>query len=97
LGDLYSDKLLLKDEAFQGDEYEFRFFDYYLTDSGAEYLVVEIHSITEKMYQFMQSLKAYEDNIENPFAEPVTVVNNIENGYGIFGLSAMTQFKLKLN
>ncbi|HEX8331256.1 MAG TPA: DUF4249 domain-containing protein [Segetibacter sp.] len=46
--------------------------------------IVELHSITADQYKYRNSLNAYRDAEDNPFAEPVLVYGNIKNGYGIF-------------
>ncbi|MCB9503892.1 MAG: DUF4249 domain-containing protein [Deferribacteres bacterium] len=51
-------------------------------DSGV--LQINLLSASEDFYKYYTSYRQYEDTDENPFAEPVFVHSNIENGLGIF-------------
>jgi hypothetical protein len=44
-------------------------------------------SINHDYYTYLKSLNMYYETggSEDPFAEPVVIFSNIENGYGIFG------------
>lgn len=56
---------------------------------------VLLYHLTEDLYQYNRSVVLYENAIDNPFAEPVTVHNNIENGYGLFGLHARSTYTIE--
>lgn len=56
---------------------------------------VQLYHLTEDLYQYNRSVTLYENAIDNPFAEPVTVHNNIENGYGLFGLHARSTYTIE--
>jgi Domain of unknown function (DUF4249) len=43
-------------------------------------------ALNKKSYDHYISKKLYEDANENPFATPVNLVANVENGFGHFGL-----------
>jgi hypothetical protein len=45
---------------------------------------VQLHVINEDYFEFLLSLEKYNETYENPFAEPVMVFSNIENGLGLF-------------
>lgn len=47
-------------------------------------IYVNLHSVSEDFFNFVTSYSKYEDAAYNPFAEPVNVMSNVENGYGIF-------------
>jgi hypothetical protein len=84
--------LLISDGSFDGTRYTLRTYTYSrlpFGQPGVE-LEVELISLTEATYQYTRSLVQYYDSVDNPFAEPVTVYSNIENGYGIFGLGSVS-------
>ncbi len=85
---IYFDELngeLFSDYSFNGKSKKM-FFN--LTRSGVkhryEHLKIEISSITKDNYNFFISKEQSGESGENPFSEPVIVINNIENGYGQF-------------
>lgn len=82
-GSRYS--LIFNDESFSGGEYQARCYTYY---SVGEEFDVEVHlyQLTEDAFLYARSYEQYQNAIDNPFAEPVTVHSNIPNGYGIFSL-----------
>jgi len=45
---------------------------------------VNLHSINKEFYQFIISYSKYDDVEGNPFAEPVNIKSNVENGFGFF-------------
>lgn len=47
-------------------------------------IVGELRSVSENYYQYYTSLARQEESKDRPFAEPVSVFSNIENGLGIF-------------
>lgn len=77
--------LVLSDQSFNGSTYRVRIqADNYNEDPRP---ALEVFHITEDAYRYSVSRIAYEDSVDNPFAEPVNVHNNMENGYGYFLLS----------
>ena len=56
------------------------------------YYTLVAYSLTEELYNFSRSLNAVRETQGNPFAEPVSLYSNVENGFGIFGLRS-GQFK----
>lgn len=86
--------LIFNDEVFSGGAYQLRCYTYYsLGDEGE--LEVEVYQLTKDAFLFTRSLNQYYDALGNPFAEPVTVHNNIEGGYGVFTLANKTVFPLE--
>ena len=47
-------------------------------------IYVNLHSVSEDFFDFVLSYSKYQDTEYNPFAEPVNVFSNIENGFGLF-------------
>jgi hypothetical protein len=91
----YSNLVMITDRSFEDSKYVLRF----ATDMsyGEDvYKRIRLTSITEDVYRFQQSLYLYDQSEYNPFAEPVIVHNNIEGGYGIFGLMASDEVRVKV-
>jgi hypothetical protein len=54
-------------------------------------IYVNLHSVSEEFFDFVISYSKYDETAYNPFAEPVNVLSNVENGYGFFtGYSTYT-------
>ncbi len=88
------DGIIFSDELFDGQQHTISFetdhfnFNYnYESESYSEtvFYFIELNSLSKDMYNYYRSYSQYEDTKDNPFAEPVKVYNNIENGFGIFG------------
>lgn len=90
-GNKYS--LIFTDDAFSGGTFQIRGYTYNSPDVDVG-IEVELHQLSKDAFFFERSLEQYYNSIDNPFAEPVTVHNNIEGGYGIFSLSNKTIFKV---
>lgn len=86
--DSYAQTLTLKDNLFNGQQQSISF-SYYSYDSGDpdEFSVKKISllSLTDGTYKYLKSIEAYRNVDGNPFAEPVQVFTNVDNGFGIFG------------
>ncbi len=72
-----------KDAAFDGGKYVLRLYTYESLMPGQQALVL-ISAITRDAYLFYQSYNAYQNSLYDPFAEPVIVHQNVENGHGVF-------------
>ena len=85
-GEIYGETLSFSDELLNGKTYTLRF------DPGTNFgggqinrqLIVMLRSISEEQYRYFRSADLQYENDGNPFAEPVQVYSNVENGYGIF-------------
>jgi len=91
--------LVCSDGAFDGTTYRFATFTWEslpFGESSNRLLKVRVTSLSRDAYLYYRSLAQYREADGNPFAEPVTVHSNIENGYGIFGLGHTTVFKVEL-
>ena len=47
-------------------------------------LEVYLYSVSKTYYDYMTTYKVHEDVRDNPFAEPVQVHTNVQNGFGVF-------------
>lgn len=87
--------LLFDDELFDGDMRTIGFSTDYFSygksgdpnNNKVPYYVV-LHSLSKELYNYYLSYTKYSETEGDPFAEPVKVFNNIENGFGIFGGSS---------
>ncbi|MFY0673320.1 MAG: DUF4249 domain-containing protein [Bacteroidia bacterium] len=94
-GEYYSDRLILSDNNFNGNKYKLRFnLDKYIFQNDFRNVVVRFYSMSESVYNYFTSVERYENVQGNPFATPVQVYSNVENGFGIFGGSSIYTFNL---
>ncbi len=100
----FFDGLLLKDDSFNGTEFDlsigFSDFSGGIFGSGDEneifYLQAELSNLSRDNYLFIKSEAAFREAVDNPFAEPVIVHNNVENGIGIFRTRNISLFRIDL-
>ena len=57
-------------------------------------LSIYLHNISKSYYYYRISLELYQNASGNPFAQPVQVFSNIENGFGVFAGSQINYFDL---
>ena len=77
--------VLFTDKDFDGQAAKLRF--YSLLDKSQNQrgkIVGELRTVSEAYYLYHTSLSRQLANKDRPFAEPITVYDNIENGLGIF-------------
>ena len=82
-----------KDVLFDGESHEIELSstDYTVEASLERRIWVEVRFVSETYYRHLRSALLHKTTDDNPFAEPVRIHSNIENGYGIFaGYSART-------
>lgn len=87
--DGFYDGLIFKDVLFEGKEVNVKFKTTvgirYPSDDQEEFrYTVYLRTLSEDYYQYMTTSSLQEYTSGDPFAQPVTVYNNIENGFGIF-------------
>lgn len=86
---------IFSDELFNGKEYTLSFntekyyIDYLLEGIEAFpdaeiFLLPELRSISKEYYDYQTSMVKYWNADGNPFAQPVQVYTNVEEGFGIF-------------
>ena len=66
-----------------------------MVQSGTQ-IWISLTSVSVDRYLFEQSYSIYQNALNNPFAEPVILHNNIKNGFGIFTTAAQTTYSFKL-
>ncbi len=82
-----------KDVLFDGESHEIELSstNYTVEASLERRIWVEVRFVSETYYKHLRSALLHKTTDDNPFAEPVRIHSNIENGYGIFaGYSART-------
>jgi hypothetical protein len=85
----------ITDESFSGQSLRLEVnFDVYEWEEEPVYQL-EVISLTEDGYRYLVSFDAYDEARYNPFAEPVTVHNFIEGGYGYLIVSNKAVFPLE--
>jgi hypothetical protein len=89
------DGIYFSNSTFRGAEKEFSIFVDSQRLTGKDGLKLRIISLSEEFYQFARSYQQQQQNAGNPFAEPVPVYSNIENGLGIFAGYAVSEVVLK--
>ncbi|MCR9099273.1 MAG: DUF4249 domain-containing protein [bacterium] len=91
--------LICSDGAFNGNTYRFATYTWEDLPIGLmprSQLRIRVTSLSRDAFLYYRSLRQYWEAEGNPFAEPVTVHSNIENGYGIFGLGHTRVFSVDL-
>jgi len=58
------------------------------------FLQITLSNISDPWYEYRRTVNRHLANQGNPFAQPVIVYNNIENGFGIFGARMITRKKI---
>ena len=76
--------LLDRSELPAGEPLAFDFKDWIVHDNDLLRIFVELRTITTEYYKYHSSLTRQLIVRQDPFAEPVTIFNNIEGGFGNF-------------
>ncbi|MCZ8214981.1 MAG: DUF4249 domain-containing protein, partial [Cyclobacteriaceae bacterium] len=78
--------LLTDDTKFNGLQYALQFnIPFHLFFNPVGNLQIVLTSLSSDRYNYMQSVKLQNTNKHDPFAQPVIIHNNIQNGLGLFG------------
>jgi len=103
-GSPWREQGLFNDILFNGQnkalELEIPYDNYSGIESGYEWsykilgVRVYLHNISKSYYYYRTSLELYQSASGNPFAQPVQVYSNIENGFGVFAGSQINYFDL---
>jgi len=83
-GTKWGDIFLFSDATFNGGICSFSAekYDYQSIDSS--FVVISVRSLSEDYFKYSISLDKYNQTDGDPFAQPVQVYSNVENGFGIF-------------
>lgn len=78
------------DDLIDGDNISFKSTIYFpAANEYPVYFIVKVASLSEDLYKYKVTYANYLNTQGSPFAEPVRVYSNIENGFGIFGGSSI--------
>lgn len=55
---------------------------------------IELQSISAEMYDYLKSVMYYRISDSDKYSDPLGIVSNVEGGWGCFGSSSPTKFKL---
>ncbi len=78
------------DDLIAGDNISFKSSIYFpAANEYPVYFVVKVASLSEDLYKYKVTYANYLNAQGSPFAEPVRVYSNVENGFGIFGGSSI--------
>ena len=94
----YGEVLSFNDDFFNGNNYSFQFDPnaYYDPNWAEPQLYVVLRTIDEGQYRYFRSVDLQYENDGNPFAEPVQVYSNVENGFGIVSGSSADEVVVNL-
>ncbi|MBK6950864.1 MAG: DUF4249 domain-containing protein [Crocinitomicaceae bacterium] len=85
-GTKYGSIFLFSDATFSGGQCVFDASNYIPVESSDSLIVVvSLMSLSEDYFKYKLSLEKYQETAGDPFAQPVQVYSNVENGFGIFG------------
>lgn len=76
--------LIDRHELPEGQPLDFSFVDWSIKNKDIRSIYVELRSITPDYYKYSSTLARQVIVRQDPFAEPITIFNNIEGGYGNF-------------
>jgi hypothetical protein len=86
-------RILIKDVFYKSSDItvNLRSSDYSLMYTGK--VVATVRNVSEDYYNYITTAELQESTTGNPFAQPVNVYTNIQNGFGIFaGVSVAASF-----
>jgi len=99
----WNNGIILKDDSFDGRNLDLSLgfnnyfsYNYNNPDDVDVYLEAVLNNISRDHYLYLRSFDASRNAEDNPFAEPVIVHNNIENGIGIFRTSNASRFRIDI-
>ena len=89
--------LMLKDQNFDGENYSLTFSVINYAELKDMDLFGEIRLVntSEEYFNYLKSFNMYQRTINNPFATPVQVYSNINNGMGIFAGGTLTSWTVQ--
>ena len=89
--------LMLKDQNFDGENYSLTFSVINYAELKEMELFGEIRLVntSEAYFNYLTSFNLYQRTINNPFATPVQVFSNVNNGMGIFAGGTLTSWDVQ--
>ncbi len=96
-GDFEGKAPYFKDTLFDGSTHEIELSTNFDGDPDFSEIRLQVLHISEAYYQYLKTARLHDDTLDNPFAEPLNVYGNVENGYGIFAGYSSRTFELTLD
>ena len=89
--------LMVKDQNFDGENYSLTFSVINYAELKDMDLFGEIRLVntSEEYFNYLKSFNMYQRTINNPFATPVQVYSNVNNGMGIFAGGTLTSWTVQ--
>lgn len=84
-----------KDTLFDGQTHAIELSGDYDTREHMRFHIQVLY-VSKTYYEYLKSARLHQSTQDNPFAEPVGVYSNVENGYGIFAGYSSQTFELVL-
>ena len=85
-----------RDTLFDGGTHEIELSSDFDGDPDFSEIRLQVLHISEAYYEYLKTSRLHHDTLDNPFAEPLNVYSNVENGYGIFAGYSSRTFELAL-
>lgn len=93
---VYGSMLIFSDRQINGKEYDFvANMDGYHFDQDEARVQLRLYSLSEAAYNYFTSLEQFRRTRDNPFATPVQVFSNVNEGFGIFGGASVDVIEVK--
>ncbi len=88
------DDIFISDETFEGETrtMTIRFRRFFFNPEEDQYIELTLSSISESTFNFSRSLQRFDATNGVPFASPVQVTSNVNNGQGNIGLATQTRY-----
>lgn len=94
----YATSFYFSDELINGQTINFKAKSYFSPDVDSNSVfVVELRNLSEDLYKYKVTYAKYYETQGSPFAEPVRVYSNVEEGFGIFGGSSAARDTISVN
>ena len=88
--------LMFSDITLAGEVYELQIAVSDLETFPGDQIELSLTSISKDRFLFEEALAIYNDNIDNPFAEPIILHENVIGGNGIFTLGNGELFRIPI-
>ena len=96
-GEVEEDAPYFKDTLFDGRTHRIELSSNLDGDPDPSGTYLQVLYISEAHYEYLKSARLHDYTQDNPFAEPLNVQGNVENGYGIFAGYSSRTFELTLD
>jgi hypothetical protein len=97
LTDELQDQFVFDDRAFESRKFVVIFTSESLMQPsiGKKSFLIQLHALSKDSYLFEKTVVAYQRSKDNPFAEPVIVHSNINDGFGLFSFDVISSVEIE--